>query len=286
MEYKILKNGIKMPMLGFGVYQIPPEDTKKCVLEAIKSGYRLIDTAQAYFNEEGVGQAIIESKVNRKELFITTKVWIDNYGYEKTKKSVLESLKKLKTDYIDLMLLHQPFNDIYGAYNALIDLYKEKKLKAIGVSNFYPDRLVDLANFAEIPPMVNQVECHPFFQQTDAQKWNEKYGCFLEAWAPFGEGRKNMFTDKTLKAIGDKYHKTNAQVILRWLIQRGIIAVCKTVHLQRMQENFNIFDFKLSNDDMNIIASLDEFKSIFMSHMDPTTVEQFVKIVELKRTKK
>lgn len=283
MEYKTLKNGIKIPMLGFGVYQIPPQDTKRCVLDAIKSGFRLIDTAQAYRNEEGVGEAISECKISRKELFITTKVWIDNYGYEKTKKSVLESLKKLKTDYIDLMLLHQPFSDVYGAYQALVDLYKEKKLKAIGVSNFYPDRLVDIASFAEIPPMVNQVECHPFFQQKDAQKWNEKYSCLLEAWAPFGEGRKNMFTDKTLKTIGDKYKKTNAQVILRWLVQRGIIVVCKTTHLERMQENFNVFDFELSKEDMKTIASLDESTSAFLSHTDPNIVEWFVKMVDIRK---
>lgn len=286
MEYKILRNGIKMPMLGFGVYQIPADDTKRCVLDAIKSGYRLIDTAQSYFNEEGVGDAIVECGVPREELFITSKVWVEHYGYEETKASVMESLKKLKIDYIDLMLLHQPFSDVYGAYRALIELYKNGKIKAIGVSNFYPDRLVDIASFSEIPPMVNQVECHPFNQQLEAQKWNEKYGCLLEAWAPFGEGRKDMFTNPILKAIGDKYEKTNAQVILRWLIQRGVLVVCKSTHIERMQENFNVFDFKLSDEDMKLITSIDETSSAFFSHYDPNMVEWFAKMVEERKTNK
>lgn len=283
MEYKVLRNGIKMPMLGFGVYQIPAEETKRCVLDAIKVGYRLIDTAQSYFNEEAVGDAIVESGLPRKDLFITSKVWVEHYGYEETKASVLESLRKLKTDYIDLMLLHQPFSDVYGAYRALIDLYKEGKIKAIGVSNFYPDRLVDIASFSEIPPMVNQIETHPFNQQVEAQKWNEKYGCLMEAWAPFGEGRKDMFTNPVLKSIGDKYHKSNAQVILRWLMQRGVMAVCKSTHIERMQENFNVFDFTLTDKEMKRIATLDETNSAFFSHNDPSMVEWFAHMVEERK---
>lgn len=283
MEYKVLRNGIKMPMLGFGVYQIPAEETKRCVLDAIKVGYRLIDTAQSYFNEEAVGDAIVECGLPRKDLFITSKVWVEHYGYEETKASVLESLRKLKTDYIDLMLLHQPFSDVYGAYRALIDLYKEGKIKAIGVSNFYPDRLVDIASFSEIPPMVNQIETHPFNQQVEAQKWNEKYSCFIEAWAPFGEGRKDMFANPVLKSIGDKYHKSNAQVILRWLMQRGVMVVCKSTHLERMQENFNVFDFTLTNDEMKLIATLDETNSAFFSHNDPSMVEWFAHMVEERK---
>ncbi len=283
MEYKVLRNGIKMPMLGFGVYQIPAEETKRCVLDAIKVGYRLIDTAQSYFNEEAVGDAIVESGLPRKDLFITSKVWVEHYGYAETKASVLESLRKLKTDYIDLMLLHQPFSDVYGAYRALIDLYKEGKIKAIGVSNFYPDRLVDIASFSEIPPMVNQIETHPFNQQVEAQKWNEKYGCLMEAWAPFGEGRKDMFTNPVLKSIGDKYHKSNAQVILRWLMQRGVMAVCKSTHIERMQENFNVFDFTLTDKEMKRIATLDETNSAFFSHNDPSMVEWFAHMVEERK---
>ncbi len=283
MEYQILRNGVKMPMLGFGVYQIPVEETKRCVLDAIKVGYRLIDTAQSYFNEEAVGDAIVECGLPRKDLFITSKVWIEHYGYEETRASVLESLRKLKTDYIDLMLLHQPFSDVYGAYRALIDLYKEGKIKAIGVSNFYPDRLVDIASFSEIPPMVNQIETHPFHQQIKAQEWNEKYGCLIEAWAPFGEGRKDMFNNPVLKSIGDKYHKSNAQVILRWLMQRGVMAVCKSTHIERMQENFNVFDFTLTDEEMKLIATLDETNSAFFSHDNPSMVEWFAHMVEVRK---
>ncbi len=283
MIYKELRNGVKIPMIGFGVYQIPLEDTKRCVLDAFKVGYRHIDTAQSYFNEEGVGDAIIESGLPREEIFITSKVWVEHYGYNETKASVLESLRKLKTDYIDLMLLHQPFNDVYGAYRALIDLYKEGKIKAIGVSNFYPDRFVDIASFTEIPPMVNQVETNPFNQQKETQKWVEKYGCALEAWAPFGEGRKGMFTNETLKAIGDKYDKSNAQVIVRWLLQRGIIVLAKSSHIERMEQNIDVFDFELSEEDMNIIADMDEANSAFFSHNDPNMVEWFVKMVEERK---
>ncbi|OUP70308.1 2,5-diketo-D-gluconic acid reductase, partial [Erysipelatoclostridium sp. An173] len=228
MEFVTLNNGVKMPKVGFGVYQI--KDHKQCkqaLLDAIDAGYRLIDTAQSYGNEEAVGKAIQETSVPRNELFITTKVWVANYGYEKTKASVEESLKKMQLDYIDLVLLHQPFNDYYGAYKALVDLYKEGKIKAIGVSNFYPDRLVDLAIFSDVKPAVNQVEVNVFHQQIEAQTYNEKYEVQMEAWAPFAEGRNNMFTNPELKAIGDKYGKSIAQVILRWLVQRGIVPLAK-----------------------------------------------------------
>ena len=246
MEFVTLNNGVKMPKVGFGVYRI--KDHKQCkqaLLDAIDAGYRLIDTAQSYGNEEAVGKAIQETSVPRNELFITTKVWVANYGYEKTKASVEESLKKMQLDYIDLVLLHQPFNDYYGAYKALVDLYKEGKIKAIGVSNFYPDRLVDLVLYSEVKPAVNQVEVNVFHQQIEAQTYNEKYGVQMEAWAPFAEGRNNMFTNPELKAIGDRYGKTVAQVILRWLVQRGIVPLAKSVKKERMQENIDIFDFEL-----------------------------------------
>ncbi len=284
MEYVKLNNGVEMPILGFGVYQIPKEDTKRCVLDAIKVGYRAIDTAQSYFNESEVGDAIQECGIPREKLFITTKVWIDNYGYEKCKKSVLESLKKLKTDYIDLVLLHQPFSDYYGAYRALEELYEEGKIKAIGVSNFYPDRLVDMCLFErKVIPAVNQVETNPYNQQIKAQEVMEKYGVHIEAWAPFGEGKNNMFTNEVLVEIGNKYHKSAAQVILRWLIQRGVIIACKSTHIERMQENFDVFDFELSQEDMNKIKELDSSDSLFFNHQDPTMVEWFDSIVKTRR---
>ena len=274
MEFVTLNNGLKMPKVGFGVYQIKnQEQCKQAVLDAIDVGYRLIDTAQSYGNEEAVGKAIQETSVPRSELFITTKVWISNYGYEKAKASVEESLKKMQLDYIDLVLLHQPFNDYYGAYKALEDLYKEGKIKAIGVSNFYPDRLVDLAIFSDVKPAVNQVEVNVFHQQIEAQTYNEKYGVQMEAWAPFAEGRNNMFTNPELKAIGDRYGKTVAQVILRWLVQRGIVPLAKSVKKERMQENINIFDFELNYEDMEIIESMNRNKSCFFDHYNAATVE-------------
>ena len=274
MEFVTLNNGVKMPKVGFGVYRI--KDHKQCkqaLLDAIDAGYRLIDTAQSYGNEEAVGKAIQETSVPRNELFITTKVWVANYGYDKTKASVEESLKKMQLDYIDLVLLHQPFNDYYGAYKALVDLYKEGKIKAIGVSNFYPDRLVDLVLYSEVKPAVNQVEVNVFHQQIEAQTYNEKYGVQMEAWAPFAEGRNNMFTNPELKAIGDRYGKTVAQVILRWLVQRGIVPLAKSVKKERMQENINIFDFELNYEDMEIIESMNRNKSCFFDHYNAATVE-------------
>lgn len=283
MNYVTLENGVKMPQLGYGVYQVTKEECERCVLDALKVGYRLFDTAQSYFNEEEVGNAIVKSGVSREEIFLTSKVWIDHYGYEECRKSVLESLRKLKTDYIDLMLLHQPFSDYYGAYRALEDLYDEGKIKAIGISNFYPDRMVDLASFTRIKPMINQIEIHPYHQQVFSKEWHDKYGVQLEAWAPFGEGRKNMFELSELKEIGDKYGKTVAQVILRWHLQRGIVVILKSTHLERMKENFNVFDFELAQEDMDVISKLDKNESSFFSHQDPSIVEWFGKLIEERK---
>lgn len=284
MKYVKLNNGIEMPILGFGVYQIPKEETKKCVLDAIKVGFRAIDTAQSYFNESEVGDAIVECGIPREELFITTKVWIDNYGYENCKESVMESLRKLKTDYIDLVLLHQPFSDYYGAYRALEELYEEGKIRAIGVSNFYPDRLTDICLFGRgVVPVINQVEVNPLNVQVEAQENMEKYGVKMEAWAPFGEGRNGLFTNEVLVSIGKKYNKSSAQVMLRWLIQRGVIIACKSTHIERMKENFNVFDFELSEDDMQEISKLDTSNSLFFNHQDPKMVEWFDNIVKSRR---
>lgn len=283
MNYVTLENGVKMPQLGYGVYQVTKEECERCVLDALKVGYRLFDTAQSYFNEEEVGNAIVKSGVSREEIFLTSKVWIDHYGYEECRKSVLESLRQLKTDYIDLMLLHQPFSDYYGAYRALEDLYDEGKIKAIGISNFYPDRMVDLASFTRIKPMINQIEIHPYHQQVFSKEWHDKYGVQLEAWAPFGEGRKNMFELSELKEIGDKYGKTVAQVILRWHLQRGIVVIPKSTHLERMKENFNVFDFELAQEDMDVISKLDKNESSFFSHQDPSIVEWFGKLIEERK---
>ena len=278
-----LYNGVKMPQLGYGVYQIPKAECESCVLNALNVGYRLIDTAQSYFNEEEVGSAIEKSGVAREDIFLTTKVWIEHYGYEQTRASVLESMRRLKTDYLDLCLLHQPFSDVYGAYRALEELYDEGKLRAIGVANFYPDRMVDIASFARIKPMVNQVECHPHNQQLAAKPWHEKYAVQTEAWAPLAEGRGDMFNLPELRAIGDKYGKTTAQVILRWHMQRSIVAIPKTVHRERMEENFNIFDFALTDEDMALITLLDKGESSFFSHTEPGMVEWFEKMVEERK---
>ena len=285
MDYVTLANGVKMPQLGYGVYQVTKEECERCVLDALDVGYRAIDTAQSYFNEAEVGEAIAESGIDRKEIFLTTKVWIEHYGYENTKISVLKSMEKLKTDYIDLVLLHQPFADYYGAYRALEDLYEEGKLRAIGVSNFYPDRLVDIASFARIKPMVNQIETHPLNQQIEGHEWLKKYGVIHEAWAPFGEGRGNMFTNPVLQKLGDKYNKTIAQVILRWQLQRGIVVIPKSTHKERMAQNLDVFDFTLTDEDMQDIAALDTKTSSFFSHQDPAIVEWFVKMEEERKGK-
>lgn len=285
MDYVTLANGVKMPQLGYGVYQVTKEECERCVLDALNVGYRAIDTAQSYFNEAEVGEAIAESGIDRKEIFLTTKVWIEHYGYEQAKESVLQSMEKLKTDYIDLVLLHQPFADYYGAYRALEDLYEEGKLRAIGVSNFYPDRLVDIASFARIKPMVNQIETHPLNQQIEAHEWLKKYGVIHEAWASFGEGRGNMFTNPVLQKLGDKYNKTVAQVILRWQLQRGIVVIPKSTHKERMAQNLDVFDFTLTDEDMQDIAALDTKTSSFFSHQDPAIVEWFVKMEEERKGK-
>ena len=284
MEYVKLNNGVEMPILNFGVYQIPQAETKEAVLNAIKVGYRGIDTAQSYFNEKEVGDAIKECGLPREELFITTKVWIDNYGYDKCKKSIEESLEKLQTDYIDLVLLHQPFSDYYGAYRALEDLYAEGKIKAIGVSNFYADRLADICLFErKVIPAVNQIETNPINARYKDQEVAEKYGTHIMAWAPFGEGKNNMFTNPTLVEIGNKYNKSAAQVILRWLIQRGVIIDCKSTHLERIQQNFEVFDFELTNEDMEAIKGLDTGDSLFFNHQDPNMVEWFDGMVKTRR---
>lgn len=283
MEYITLSNGVKMPQLGYGVYQVTKDECERCVLDALDVGYRSIDTAQSYFNEEEVGAAIEKSGIDRKEIFLTSKVWIEHFGYEECKKSVLESMEKLRTDYLDLMLLHQPFGDTYGAWRALEELYEAGKLRAIGISNHYVDRMVEFANFTRIKPMVNQMEVHPYNQQIELKKWMDKYDIRLEAWAPFGEGRNGLFTNEVLSGIASKHGKTTAQVMLRWHIQRGVIIIPKSVHKERMSENFNIFDFKLDDEDMKRIEQMDTKTSAFFSHQDPAMVEWFVKMVEERK---
>lgn len=276
MEYVTLNNGVKMPVLGYGVYQVDPAEAERCVLDAISVGYRSIDTAQAYANEEGVGNAITKCGVPREELFITTKVWISNAGYDKAKASIEESLHKLQTDYIDLLLIHQPFNDYYGTYHAMEEAYKEGKVRAIGVSNFYPDRFIDIANFCEVVPAVNQVETHVFQQQKIAKDVMKKYGTQIESWGPFAEGKNDYFNNPVLKEIGAKYGKSVAQTALRFLIQSGVVVIPKSTHRERMEENINVFDFTLNSEDMKRIEELDGGKSLFFSHYDPQTVEWFM----------
>ena len=275
-----LNNGIEMPILGYGVYQVTPEECERCVLDALSVGYRSIDTAQAYFNEEGVGSAISKSGVPRNELFITTKVWISNAGYEKAKASIDESLRKLQSDYVDLLLIHQPFGDYYGTYRAMEEANKEGKARAIGVSNFYPDRFVDLAEFCEIKPAVNQVETHVFNQQIEPQRIMEEYGPRVMSWGPFAEGKNNFFTNELLKTIGEKYGKSVAQVALRYLIQRDVILIPKSTHKERMIENMEVFDFSLSEEDMQAITTLDQKKSLFLSHTDPEIVKWMINMVK------
>lgn len=279
MEYVTLNNGIKMPKLGYGVYQTPPEDTKRCVLDAIEIGYRSIDTAQAYYNEEGVGAALASCGLPREEFFLTTKVWITNTGYEKAKASILESMEKLQTSYLDLLLIHQPFGDYYGTYRAMEELYKTGKLRAIGVSNFGPDRYLDIQHFATIKPAVNQIETHVFQQQKVAREYLQKYNCQPESWGPFAEGRNDMFTNPVLTKIGEKYGKTAAQTALRFLMQSDVVVIPKSVHKDRMQQNFDIFDFTLTQEEMTEIEALDSRESLFFSHYDPKTVEWFMSIL-------
>jgi diketogulonate reductase-like aldo/keto reductase len=270
MNKVVLNNGVEMPILGFGVFQVT--DTKECensVLEAIRVGYRLIDTAASYMNEEAVGRAIKNSGIDRRELFITTKLWLQDTGYEKTKTAVEKSLKRLNLDYLDLYLIHQPFGDVHGSWRAMEELYHDRKLRAIGVSNFQPDRVMDIILFNEVAPVINQIETHPFNQQIETQKFLQNNNVQIESWGPFAEGKNNIFGNELLVSIARKYQKTVAQVILRWLTQRGVVAIPKSVKKERIIENFDIFDFELSTEDMDAIVSLDTKISSFFDHRDP-----------------
>jgi 2,5-diketo-D-gluconate reductase A len=275
MHQVVLNNGVEMPILGFGVYQVRnPEECERCVYEALQTGYRLIDTAAAYLNEEAVGKAIKRSGVARQEIFVTTKLWIQDAGYESAKQAFEKSLSKLQLDYLDLYLIHQPFGDIYGSWRAMEELYRAGRIKAIGVSNFQPDRLMDLIVHNEVVPAVNQVETHPFCQQIEAQKFMQKNNVQIESWGPFAEGRNNMFGNELLLSIAEKHHKSVAQVILRWLIQRDIVVIPKTVHQERIVENFSVFDFELGREDMDAILTLDTKVSSFFDHRDPEMVKR------------
>lgn len=276
MDKIILSNGVEMPQIGYGVYQVNPAECERCVKDAISVGYRMIDTAQAYHNEEAVGEAWKKSGVSRDELFLVSKVWISNYGDGRTMKSIDESLLKLQTDHIDLMLLHQPFCDRYGAYRDLEKAYKAGKLRAIGVSNFYPDHLIDLASNVEIAPMVNQVETHVFNQQREAVKYMDEFGTHIMSWAPLAEGRNGLFTNPALTQIGKKHGKTVAQVALRWLFQSGVIIIPKSTHKERMAENLNVLDFELDAEDMRNIALLDTKRSLFFDHHDGEVAKMFM----------
>ncbi|WP_294192686.1 aldo/keto reductase [uncultured Cloacibacillus sp.] len=273
MEYVTLNNGIKMPALGYGVYQVSSAETERCVLDAIGVGYRAIDTAQAYGNEDGVGSAIAKCGVPREDLFITTKIWISNAGYEKARLSIDESLRKLRTEYIDLLLIHQPFGDYYGTYRAMEEAYRDGYVRAIGVSNFYPDRLVDLCHFVEVTPAVDQVETHLFQQQAKAHEIMKKYGVQHESWGPFAEGRKDFFKTPALVEIGEAHGKSAAQAALRFLIQSGVVVIPKSTHRERMAQNIDVFDFALTDEEMKRLRALDEGESLFFSHYDPETVE-------------
>ncbi len=276
MKYLKLNNGVMMPQIGYGVYQIAPDVCERHVAEALSVGYRMIDTAQAYHNEDGVGRAVADCGISRDEIFLVTKVWISNYGYDKAKASIEESLSRLRTDYIDLILLHQPFCDRYGAYRALQDAYREGKVRAIGVANFYPDHFIDLAENMDIVPAVNQVETHVFCQQQKAQVIMQVYGTQIMSWGPFAEGRNNLFGNTTLKEIAERHNKTVAQVALRWLLQRGVVIIPKTTLVERMKENYDIFDFVLSDDDMDLIATLDTGNSLFFDHHSAEAARMFM----------
>ncbi|MDO9375851.1 MAG: aldo/keto reductase [Ferruginibacter sp.] len=274
MQTVKLNNGVEMPILGFGVFQVTDlAECERSVLDAISTGYRLIDTAASYMNEEAVGNAIKKSGVPRAELFITTKVWIQSNGHEGTKKSFAASMKKLGLDYLDLYLIHQPFGDVYGTWRAMQDLYREGKVKAIGVSNFHPDRLIDLIVHNDIVPAINQVETHPFHQQIATQQFLQDNNVQMQSWGPFAEGKNNIFQNELLASIGNKYNKSIAQVILRWLTHRGVVAIPKSVRKERMEENFNSLDFDLSSEDMEAITTLDTQASLFFDHRDPAMVK-------------
>ena len=283
MEFATLNNGVRMPMLGYGVYQVSNEECERCVLDAISVGYRAIDTAQSYGNEEAVGSAVQKCGVPRDELFLTTKVWISNTGYEAAEDSIDRSLQKLRTDYIDLLLIHQPFGDYYGTYRAMEEAYKAGKLRAIGVANFYPDRLIDLCQFVEVTPAVNQVETHVFQQQKTAHEYMEKYGVQHESWGPFAEGRKDFFSNPVLTEIGRKYGKSSAQTALRFLLQSNVVVIPKSTHKERMAQNIDVFDFALSEADMEAIRKLDEGESLFFSHYDPATVEMLTNMGKTRK---
>lgn len=276
MEYVTLNNGVKMPALGYGVYLVSPEECERCVSNAIEAGYRSIDTAQAYFNEEGVGRAVIRCGVPREEFFLTTKIWISNAGYDKARASIAESLRKLRTDYLDLLLIHQPFGDYYGTYRAMEEAYKNGLVRAIGLSNFYPDRFVDLAHFCEIKPAVNQVETHVFQQQKAARAYLRKYNTQIESWSPFARGENNLFSHPVLTRIGRRHGKTAAQVALRFLLQSKVVVIPKSTRRERMAENLAVFDFSLSEAEMREIEALDGGKSVFINHQDPESVEWFL----------
>src|SRR6478735_7464113 len=274
MQTVKLNNGVEMPILGFGVFQVTDqEECERSVLDAIQTGYRLIDTAASYMNEEAVGRAIKKSGVPREELFITTKLWVQDTGYEKTKKAFEKSLQRLQLDYLDLYLIHQPYGDVHGSWKAMEELYKAGKIKAIGISNFQPDRVMDFIVHNEVVPAVNQIETHPFCQQIETQKFLEENGVQIESWGPFAEGKNDLFKNELLASIGKKYNKTVAQVVLRWLIQRGVVAIPKSVRKERIAENFNVFDFQLSDQDMQSIQSLDQKASAFFDHRDPAMVK-------------
>lgn len=285
MMYVTLSNGVKMPQLGYGVYQVTQDECKRCVADALEAGYRHIDTAQSYFNEEQVGEAIAASGIDRSDVFLTTKVWIEHFGEGATRASVEDSLRKLKTDHIDLLLLHQPFGDVFGAWRDMVKLYEEGKVRAIGISNFYADRLVEFCEFngTGVTPMVNQMERHPLNQNTELMEWEKRYGVQPEAWAPFGEGRGGLFENPELVKIGQAHDKTAAQVMLRWNLQRGVTVIPKSVHRERMEQNLDVFDFELTDAEMAQIALLDTKTSSFFSHSDPAMVQWFAKMVEERK---
>jgi len=274
MQKVTLNNGVEMPILGFGVFQV--SDLKECersVSDALQVGYRLLDTAASYMNEEAVGKAIRGSGIARNEIFVTTKLWVQDAGYDSTRKAFDKSLAKLQLDYLDLYLIHQPYGDVFGSWRAMQDMYRDGKVRAIGVSNFHPDRVMDLIIHNEVAPAVNQIETHPFYQQIETQRFLQDNGVQIESWGPFAEGKNNLFSNELLTAIGSKYGKSVAQVVLRWLIQRGVVVIPKTVNRERMAQNINIFDFELSSEDMGIIATLDKGASSFFDHRDPAMVK-------------
>ncbi|NWF90827.1 MAG: aldo/keto reductase [Ignavibacteriaceae bacterium] len=274
MQNVILNNGVEMPILGFGVFQITDKnECENSVLNAIEIGYRLLDTAEAYMNETEVGNAIRKSGVERKDLFVTTKLWVNHTGYENTKRAFERSLNKLQLDYLDLYLIHQPYGDVHGSWRAMEELHKQGKVKAIGLSNFQPDRVMDIITFNEVVPAVNQIETHPFNQQIETQKFLKENGVQIESWGPFAEGRNNLFQNELLLSIAAKYKKSLAQVVLRWLVQRDVVVIPKSVHKERIKENFNIFDFQLSAEDIAAIQQLDMKTSSFFDHRDPAIIK-------------